>query len=84
MEENNIDEGNGIDFAKLLERDEITIPQVGDIIKSQVITASKSEVKLDVAGVLIGVVRGPELYNEVPEYSELKPEIGRASCRERV
>ena len=73
MEENNIDEGNGIDFAKLLERDEITIPQVGDIIKSQVITASKSEVKLDVAGVLIGVVRGPELYNEVPEYSELKP-----------
>ena len=73
MEENNIDEGNGIDFAKLLERDEITIPQVGDIIRSQVITASKSEVKLDVAGVLIGVVRGPELYNEVPEYSELKP-----------
>lgn len=73
MEEKNIDEGNGIDFAKLLERDEIVIPQVGDIIKSQVITASKSEVKLDVAGVLIGVVRGPELYNEVPEYSELKP-----------
>ena len=58
MEENNIDEGNGIDFAKLLERDEITIPQVGDIIKSQVITASKSEVKLDVAGVLIGVEIG--------------------------
>lgn len=68
----NIDE-NGIDFAKLLERDEVKIPQVGDIIKAKVITASKSEVKLDVDGILIGVVRGPELYNEVPEYSELKP-----------
>jgi len=62
-----------IDFGKLLEKDNINIPQVGDIIKATVVSASKAEVKLDVAGVLMGVVRGPELYNEVPEYSELKP-----------
>jgi len=62
-----------IDFGKLLEKDDINIPQVGDIIKATVVSASKAEVKLDVAGVLMGVVRGPELYNEVPEYSELKP-----------
>jgi len=73
MEDTNINQDQNIDFAKLLEKDEIIIPQVGDIIKSKVINASKSEVKLDVNGVLMGVVRGPELYNEVPEYSDLKP-----------
>lgn len=62
-----------VDFGQLLEKDEIRIPQVGDIIKATVVSASKAEVKLDVNGILMGVVRGPELYNEVPEYSELKP-----------
>lgn len=62
-----------IDFGQLLEKDDIKIPQVGDIIKATVVSASKAEVKLDVNGILMGVVRGPELYNEVPEYSELKP-----------
>ncbi len=71
MEDKNLDQD--ADFGKLLEKDDIKIPQAGDIIKATVITASKAEVKLDVAGVLMGVVRGPELYNEVPEYSELKP-----------
>jgi ribosomal protein S1 len=71
MEDKNLDQD--ADFGKLLEKDDIRIPQAGDIIKATVITASKAEVKLDVAGVLMGVVRGPELYNEVPEYSELKP-----------
>ena len=71
MEDKNVDQD--LDFAKLLEKDDIKIPQAGDIIKATVVSASKAEVKLDVAGVLMGVVRGPELYNEVPEFSELKP-----------
>ena len=71
MEDKNLDQDS--DFGKLLEKDDIKIPQTGDIIKATVISASKAEVKLDIAGVLMGVVRGPELYNEVPEYSELKP-----------
>jgi len=61
------------EFGKLLEKDSIKIPQVGDIIKGTVVTASKSEIKLDINGVLMGIIRGPELYNEVPEYSDLKP-----------
>lgn len=61
------------EFAKLLERDTTKIPQVGEIIKGVVVTASKSEVKLDIDGVLMGIVRGPELYNEVEEFSNLKP-----------
>ncbi len=61
------------EFAKLLDKDQIKIPQVGDIVKGRVVAASKSEVKLDVDGILMGVVRGPEMYNEVPEFSDLKP-----------
>ncbi len=62
-----------IDFGKLLENDDTRIPQVGDIVKGKVITASKSEVKLDINGVLMGLVRGPELYDEAPEFAHLKP-----------
>jgi len=68
----NKNQGQDQDFAKLLEKDTIKIPQVGDIVKGVVVTASKSEVKLDIEGVLIGVVRGPEMYNEVPEFTDLK------------
>ena len=64
---------NEVDFAKMLEKDNIVIPQVGEIIKGVVVTASKSEVKLDINGVMMGIVRGPELYNEVDEYAKLKP-----------
>jgi len=60
-------------FAALLEKDGVHIPQVGDIVKGTVVTASKSEVILDIDGILMGVVRGPELYAEVDEYSHLKP-----------
>lgn len=61
------------DFGKILEKDDIRIPQTGDIVKGTVITASKSEVKLDIDGILMGIVRGPELYSEVPEFANLKP-----------
>lgn len=71
--EDNKNKAVEVDFSVLLEQDSIRIPQVGDIIKATVVSASKAEVKLDVYGVLMGVVRGPELYNEVPEYSDLKP-----------
>ena len=71
MEEKKIEELS--EFGALLEKDTIKIPQIGDVIKGKVITASKSEVKLDIDGVLMGIVRGPEMYNEVPEFTNLKP-----------
>jgi small subunit ribosomal protein S1 len=61
------------DFSKLLEADSFKIPQAGETVKGVVVTASKSEVRLDIDGVLIGVVRGPELYEEADEYANLKP-----------
>lgn len=60
-------------FAALLEASGVDVPQIGDIVKGKVINASKSEVVLDINGILMGVVRGPELYFEVEEYSNLKP-----------
>ena len=58
---------NKDDFTKLLEKEEMQIPQVGDIVKGIVIFASKSEVKLDLNGVMVGIVRGRELYKEAEE-----------------
>jgi len=60
------------DFSKLLDKQEFSIPQEGDVIKGTVVAASKSEVRLDVNGVMVGVVRGPELYLEDDEYGKLK------------
>jgi len=71
MEDKNQDSPS--EFSKLLEKDNIKIPQVGDIVKGTVVAASKAEVKLDVNGVLMGIIRGPELYNEVEEFAGLKP-----------
>ena len=71
MEDTKIEEMS--EFAQLLETDNTKIPQVGDIVKGVVVAASKAEVKLDIDGVLMGIVRGPELYNEVEEFANLKP-----------
>ncbi|MFA6194996.1 MAG: S1 RNA-binding domain-containing protein [Patescibacteria group bacterium] len=71
MEDKKIEETS--EFAQLFEKDTTRIPQVGEIIKGVVVAASKAEVKLDIDGVLMGIVRGPELYNEVEEFSNLKP-----------
>ena len=61
------------DFQKLLDAENIKIPQAGDIIMGTVLSASKAEVKLDINGIATGVVRGRELYFEAEEYANLKP-----------
>lgn len=61
------------DFQKLLDQDMIKIPQVGDTVKGVVLSASKAEVKLDINGILTGIVRGQELYEDGGEYTNLKP-----------
>jgi small subunit ribosomal protein S1 len=60
-------------FSKLLEKDSLIVPVIGESVHGTVLAASKAEVRLDVGGILVGVVRGPELYSEADEYSNLKP-----------
>jgi small subunit ribosomal protein S1 len=59
-------------FEKLLDKEIINVPQAGEIITGTVLTASKAEVRLDIDGVLTGIVRGRELYHEAEEYAKLK------------
>jgi small subunit ribosomal protein S1 len=59
------------EFAKLLEKDQIDIPQIGDTIVCKIISASKSEVKLDINGVMTGIIRGRELYFDAKDYAKL-------------
>ena len=64
---------NSDDFRQLLDASNFKTPQVGDLVRGKVITASKAEVKLDIDGVITGVVRGPELYEEDDDYANLQP-----------
>ncbi|NTW22267.1 S1 RNA-binding domain-containing protein [Candidatus Falkowbacteria bacterium] len=63
------------EFAAILtkEKEAIHVPQVGETVTGLVVSASKAEVRLDIDGTFIGIVRGRELYDEAPEYASLKP-----------
>lgn len=67
------DKKNNHILEALMEQDKIHVPAVGDIVVGKVVSASKSEVRLDIDGIFIGVVRGPELYFEAEEFASLKP-----------
>ncbi len=64
---------NPEEYKKLLEKNFIKVPHAGDTVKGIVLSASKSEVRLDIEGFLTGIVRGCELYEEAEEYANLKP-----------
>ena len=61
-------------FGTLLEQNEayLRIPKLGDIVKGTVVSANRREVRLDLGGVAVGVVRGRELFAESDEYASLK------------
>ncbi len=67
-----MDNNNSV-LANLLEKDEIKIPKVGDTVIGKIISASKSEVRIDIDGIFVGVVRGPELYFDADDFDNLKP-----------
>ncbi len=51
----------------------LQIPKVGDVIKGKVISVGRREIRLDMEGVRMGVVRGRELFAESKEYNNLIP-----------
>jgi small subunit ribosomal protein S1 len=48
------------------------VPHVADLVEGIVVSIGKHEVRLDIPGFTIGVVRGRELVDESGEYSSLK------------
>jgi len=68
---NMVDEKKG-SFADLLKGFFSTLPKVGDLVKGKVVAIDAGEVRLDISGVITGVVRGQELFSESCEYADLK------------
>lgn len=60
-------------MAQLMaEHQEFPIPLVGETLEGKVISSSKNEVHIDINGIVSGVVRGPELFDESGEFTNLK------------
>lgn len=68
------DEKKPIEDLKELLKDKtyLQIPKAGDLVKGVILSIAKNEVKIDLPGYRVGVVRGNELYNESEEFSHLK------------
>lgn len=60
-------------FEELLQNYTVSLPKIGDVVKGKVISVDKGEVRIDIEGVTTAVVRTRELFNEDPEYANLKP-----------
>lgn len=56
----------------LISKSSKSLPKVGDLIEGTVISASKSEVLIDVNGLTVGIVRGFELQDESDETKGIK------------
>lgn len=59
-------------FEELLKDYFAQIPQVGDLVKGKIISIDRGEVRVDINGIIIGVVRGEELFSESKEFSHIK------------
>ena len=56
------------DYGQLIK----SLPKLGDLIEGTVIEIGRNEIYLDINGLTTGVVRGPELFDESGEFSNLK------------
>jgi small subunit ribosomal protein S1 len=66
-----VDEKKG-GFAELLKSFFSTLPKAGDLVKGKVVAVDAGEVRVDINGIITGVVRGQELFSESREYADLK------------
>ena len=61
------------ELEKLLDEGGFTnIPKAGDLVKGRVLSTKGRQIKIDINGLMVGVVRGRELYNESELYKNLK------------
>lgn len=56
---------------KLINEHISNLPKIGDIVKGQVISASRKEILIDISGFTTGIIRGREIRNLPLEYSSL-------------
>ena len=65
-------EKNKSQFNDLLKDYFAKLPKAGDLVKGKVVSITNGVVRLDVGGILTGMIRGKELFAESHEYSSLK------------
>ncbi|MBT3817189.1 MAG: S1 RNA-binding domain-containing protein [Candidatus Magasanikbacteria bacterium] len=63
---------NQENFEDLLQDYFAKLPKVGETIKGKVISVSNGAVRIDVNGLLIGIIRSRELFAESSEYSNIQ------------
>lgn len=58
-------------FSDLLKEYSAKLPEIGDLVKGKIISIDKGEVRIDVNGMIIGVVRAQELFSESKEFAKV-------------
>lgn len=61
------------EFAKLLDDYFAKLPNIGELVEGTVVSVDNGAVRIDINGLITGVVRGRELFAESSEYSNIKP-----------
>lgn len=56
------------DYSTLVQ----SMPKINELIEGKIIEIGKNEIYVDINGIFTGVIRGPELYDESGEFSNLK------------
>ncbi len=60
------------EFQQLMEDGEyLKIPKIGDVVKGEIISADRREVRIDIEGMTTGVIRGREIFSESAQYDDL-------------
>lgn len=59
-------------FSELVKDFFAKLPKEGDLVKGKIIAADAGAVRLDINGIITGVVRGRELFSESKQFSDLK------------
>lgn len=63
---------NTQNFGDLLKDYFANIPKMGDLVTGKVISIDRGEVRIDVNGIIVGIVRGDELFSESNEFTDIK------------
>lgn len=59
-------------FGELLKEFAGKVPQVDDLVKGTVISIDRGEIRVDIGGIIVGVVRGDELFGESKEFANVQ------------
>lgn len=66
------DSTNSASFSELLKEYFGKVPQVGDLVKGKIISIDRGEIRIDINGIIVGVIRGQELFTESKQFSDIK------------